>query len=277
MNDRSPKSIYLLIPSLLLTFAAPMVFGTGVGAQTSASPDRQADPELRTTDQVLEQVCDFLKAQESFTFDVDVSYDDVLDSGAKVQYSAYQKVWVHKPNRYRSDYVGDERTTSFYYDGKSFALYAPNLDYYATKAAPETLDAVLDQIESKYGVTIPMSNLVVSDPCANMKSNVQRTMFIGVNMVNRIQMYHILLLGEDRDYQMWVTQDQQPLLTKAIITYKTLPGAPQYTVFFSNWNFNPQIPADTFTFKPPEGAIEIEFLPAEEFLPTTGNSNVPQN
>jgi hypothetical protein len=90
-------------------------------------------------------------------------------------------------------------------------------------------------------------------------------------------MYHILLLGEDRDYQMWVTQDQQPLLTKAIITYKTLPGAPQYTVFFSNWNFNPQIPADTFTFKPPEGAIEIEFLPAEEFLPTTGNSNVPQN
>jgi hypothetical protein len=253
-----------------------MVSGTGVWAQTSASPSNQARTGLRTTDQVVDQVCDFFKAKQSFTFDMDVSYDDVLDSGAKVQYSAYQKVWVQKPNRLRSDYVGDERTTSFYYDGKSFTLYAPNLDYYSTKAAPDTLDAVLDRVEQKYGVTIPMSNLVVSDPCADMKSNVQRTMFIGVDMVNRIPMYHILLLGDDRDFQLWVTQDKQPLLRKAIITYKTLPGAPQYTVFLSNWNFNPKIPADTFTFTPPEGAREIEFLPAEGFLPTTGNSNVQQ-
>lgn len=75
----------------------------------------------------------------------------MLDSGGKVQYSAYQKVWVQKPNRLRSDYVGDLRTTRFYYDGKSFTLYAPNLNYYSTKAAPATLDAVLDQVEDKYG------------------------------------------------------------------------------------------------------------------------------
>jgi hypothetical protein len=122
-----------------------------------------------------------------------------------------------------------------------------------------------------------MSNLVASDPCAAIKSDVQRTMFVGVDMVNRIPMYHILLIGNDRDYQIWVTQDKQPLLRKAIITYKTLPGSPQYTVFLSNWNFKPKIPADTFTFTPPEGAIEIEFLPAEQFQPATGNSNVPQN
>ena len=283
MNDRSETSIrsasqslkYLLIPSLLLTFVAPVVSGTGVLAQTPTPPSSQAGTWLRTTDQVVDQVCDFLKAQQSFTFDMDVSYDDVLDSGAKVQYSAYQRVWVQKPNRLRSDYVGDERTTSFYYDGKSFTLYAPNLNYYSTKAAPNTLDAVLDQVEEKHGITIPMSNLVASNTCADMKSNVQRTMFIGVDMVNRIPMYHILLLGSDRDYQIWVTQDKQPLLRKAIITYKTLPGSPQYTVFLSNWNFNPKIPADTFTFTPPQGASEIEFLPAE-FLPATGNSNVQQ-
>lgn len=267
---------YLLISSLLLTFVAPVVSRTDLLAQTPTPSSSQAGTQLKTTDQVLDQVCNFLKAQQSFTFDMDISYDDVLDSGAKVQYSAYQRVWVQKPNRLRSDYVGDERVTSFYYDGKSFTLEAPNLNYYSTKPAPATLDAVLDQIEQKYGMTIPMSNLWASDPCLDMKSHVQKTMFIGVDMVNKIPMYHILMIGDDRDYQIWVTQDKQPLLTKAIITYKNLPESPQYTVFVSNWDFNPKIPPDTFTFTPPEGAIKIEFLPVKDLLPTTDNSNAPQ-
>jgi hypothetical protein len=262
---------FLLIPSLLMVCAAPVFSGTGGLAQTPApasSPaSSPASTELRTTDQMVDQICDFLQAQPSFTVNMDVTYDDVLDSGVKVQYSAYQSVWVQKPNRLRSDYVGDERNTRFYYDGQSFTLYDSDLNYYSTKAAPDTLDAVLAQVEEKYGITIPMSNLAASDTCAAIKSNVQRPIFIGVDMVNQIPMYHLLLIGHDRDYQIWVTRDKQPLLRKAIITYKTLPGSPQYTVLLSNWNFNPQIPAETFTFTPSADAIEIEFLPIE-FLPT---------
>ena len=268
---------YLLPPSLILTFTAAVVSGLGALAQTPTPLPKPASSTLRSEAQIVDQVCDFLKAQKSFTFEMDISYDDVLDSGAKVQYSAYQRVWVSKPNRLHSDYVGDERTTSLFYDGKSFTLYAPNSNYYLTVEAPDNLDAFFDEVEEKLGVTIPMSNLLVSDPCAYMKSDVQQTMFIGVDLVNREPMYHILLLGNDRDYQIWVTQDGKPLLRKAIITHKTLPESPQYTVFFSNWDFSPKIPANTFTFTPPQGAIEIESLPAEESLPTTGNSNVPKN
>jgi hypothetical protein len=268
---------FFLISSLLLVCATPMASGIGVLAQTPTPSSSQADTNtnLATTNQVIDQVCDFLQAQQSFTVDIDITYDDVLDSGNKVQYSAYQSVSVQKPNRLRSDYVGDERNTRFYYDGTSFTLYAPDLNYYSTKAAPNTLDAVLAQVEEKYGITIPMSNLVASNTCADMKSNVQQTMFIGVDMVNRVPMNHILLIGNDRDYQIWVTKDKQPLLSKAIITYKNLPGAPQYTALLSNWNFNPQIPAETFTFTPPADATKIEFLPVES-LPTTGNRNFPQ-
>lgn len=267
---------FLLIPSLLLACAVPVVSVTGALAQTPASPSSQTDNSLRTTDQVIDQVCDFLKTQQSFTFDMDVSYDDVLDSGSKVQYTAYQSVWVQKPNRLRSDYVGDERITRFYYDGKSFTLYTPDLNYYSTKAAPNNLDAVLAQVEEKYGITIPMSNLAASDTCADMKANVQQTIFVGVDMVNRVPMDHILLIGSDRDFQIWVTRDKQPLLRKAIITYKTLPGSPQYTAVLSNWNFNPQIPAETFSFTPPEDAVKIEFLPAT-ILPTTNPSATTQS
>jgi hypothetical protein len=95
-------------------------------------------------------------------------------------------------------------------------------------------------------------------------------------MVNRIPMYQILMQGQERDYQIWVTRDPQPLLKKAIITYKTLPGSPQYTAVFSNWNFNPNTPAETFTFSPPIGAKKIEFLPTQ-VLPASVTGGAPQN
>jgi hypothetical protein len=121
-----------------------------------------------------------------------------------------------------------------------------------------------------------MSNLVASDPCADIKSTIERTLFIGVDMVNRVPQYHILMVGEERDFQIWVTEGKQPLLRKAIISYKTLPGSPQYTAVFSNWNFKPQIPAETFTFTPPEGASKIEILPAAT-LPDADNTSTPKN
>jgi hypothetical protein len=262
----------LLIPVLLTACTSFLVNGAGASAQPPAFPAKGTGPGLRTTNQVLDQVCRFLEAQKAFSVDMDITYDDVLASGEKVQYSAFQTLWIQKPNRLRSDYVGDERVTSFYYDGKTATLESPNLNYYATKAAPATLDAALDQFQQKYGVTIPMSNLAASQTCADMKADVQRSLFIGVDMVNRMPMYHILLSGKERDYQIWVTRDPQPLLQKAIITYKTLPGSPQYTVYLSNWNFKPQISPDTFTFTPPKNAIQIEILPAMENRTVTQTS-----
>ncbi|WP_448573183.1 DUF2092 domain-containing protein [Trichothermofontia sp.] len=104
----------VLIASLLLTLALPISRNTGALAQTPAADSKPDAPRSRTTAQVVDQVCDFLKAQRSFTVEMDITYDNVLDFGNKVQYSAYQSLSVQKPNRLRSEYVGDERVTDFY-------------------------------------------------------------------------------------------------------------------------------------------------------------------
>ncbi|MEG3436331.1 DUF2092 domain-containing protein [Pannus brasiliensis CCIBt3594] len=252
---------FLSIVSLGLPLVFPVVSATGLPAQTPPASAEKTAPRPRTAEQLLDEVCAVLKNARSFTVDMDITYDAVLDSGSKVQYSAYQQVWVQKPDRLRSDYIGDERATRFYYDGKTATLQDTNRNLYATKTAPNTLDGALNQVEEKYGITIPMSNLAAGDPCADIKANVSRMIFVGVDMVNRVPMYHLLLIGSDRDFQLWITREPRPLLKKAIITYKNLPGAPQYTAVLSNWNFNPKIPANTFTFTPPKGSIGIEFLP----------------
>jgi len=237
----------------ILSLLLPWVTAAGVLAEI---PTLSQEIRPKTAEQVIEQLCANLTKQRSFTVNMDVTYDDILDSGAKVQYSADQNIWVEKPDRLRSDYTGDERVTRFFYDGKTFTLADLEQDLYVTKPAPNTLDEALDQVEQRYGITIPMSNLAANDPCADLMADVRQIIFIGNNMVNGEQMYHLL--------QIWVTQDATPLLRKAIITYKTLPGSPQYTAILSDWNFKPSTPADTFTFQPGSESIPIELLPPRD-------------
>ena len=252
-----------LLASLLVACTIPLVTISKVLTQTPPSSSKLPSTGLKTTDQLLNQVCDFLQDRQSFTVEMDITYDNILDSGEKVQYSAYQKIWVNKPNQLRSDYWGDERNTRFYYDGKYLTLQNTELDFYATKPAPSSIDEMVENIETKYGFSIPLSNLFVSDPCAKVTSDIKKSVFVGSNLVNRLPGYHILFIGEDRDWQIWVSRGRQPLPVKVVITYKNLPGSPQYTAVLSKWNFNPQIPADTFIYEPSQEAIGIEFLPVE--------------
>jgi hypothetical protein len=134
---------------------------------------------------------------------------------------------------------------------------------YATRPAPANIDAAIAEIEEKYDVTIPLSKLVVSDPCKEITPNIKKSTYIGFDMVNRVPSYHFLFNGEDKDFQVWISDDAEPTPQKILITYKKLPGSPQYTAVLSNWNFNPQIPANAFNFTPPAGTGKIDFLPSE--------------
>ncbi len=234
-----------------------MVFPGVCAAQLP--PESPVFPELEP-EEVLKQACNTLRSKQSFTVDVDITYDNVLDSGEKVQYSAFQQLWMRRPNQLKTEYIGDERNTSFYYDGKTFTLLARKLNLYATKPAPPTLDEAIANFEEKYNVSIPLSNLLVSDPCKNIIPKIQKSTYLGFNLANGGPAYHFLFTGKDIDFQIWISDDAEPIPQKVVLTFKNLPSEPQYVAVLSNWNFNPEIPDDTFQFKPPSGAGAIDFL-----------------
>ena len=124
----------------ILSLLLPWVTAAAVLAEI---PTLAQEIRPKTAEQVIEQLCANLTKQRSFTVKMDVTYDDILDSGAKVQYSAYQNIWVEKPDRLRSDYTGDERVTRFFYDCKTFTLADLERDLYVTTPAPNTLVDIL--------------------------------------------------------------------------------------------------------------------------------------
>ncbi|MBW4696408.1 MAG: DUF2092 domain-containing protein [Aphanocapsa lilacina HA4352-LM1] len=250
--------------ALLCLLLGGLAVGTAPATFAQPLPPQLPVPsQLLPADQALDKVCTTLKEQQAFSVEVDTVYDNVLADEQKIQYSAYQMLSVQKPDRVRSDYVGDERVSRFYYNGKSFALLSPLQNLYVSREAPATIDAAVDAIAEKYDVTIPLSNLIVSDPCTKLKLDTLEATYIGTDMVNRVPGYHYLFTGKTRDWQLWVSEGEKPLPLKMVITYRDLPQSPQYTAVFSRWDLSPQFGEQTFAFVPPEGARAIGFLSSE--------------
>ena len=67
-----------------------------------------------------------------------------------------------------------------------------------------------------------------------------------------------LFSTEEIDWQIWV-DNVVPVIRRIVVTYKKLPGDPQFAVTFTDWDFNVTLPDSVFAFEPPPGATRVEF------------------
>ena len=76
-----------------------------------------------------------------------------------------------------------------------------------------------------------------------------------------IDCHHIAIRGSEIDVQLWVEEGDKPLPRKIMITSKWEGGSPRYTANMW-WNSEPDISADIFEFRAPDGAVKISFAHA---------------
>ena len=69
------------------------------------------------------------------------------------------------------------------------------------------------------------------------------------------------------ELELWLSKNEQSLPRRLIVTYRSLPGQPNFIAQFSDWNFNIH-PADAdFAFQPPAGATQVELKPVAAAAP----------
>lgn len=70
------------------------------------------------------------------------------------------------------------------------------------------------------------------------------------------------------ELELWLSKAAQTLPRRLIVTYRALPGEPNFIAEFSDWNFNIH-PADAeFVFQPPADAVQVAMKP----LPQTATA-----
>src|SRR6516165_4138874 len=112
-----------------------------------AAPTNAAAPAVaEQADQLLKEMSAYIGSANEFTFHADITFDHVLPSGQKLQFSAAEEVVLKRPGGLYIEWNGDLGARQFWYDGKSVTLYDPATPFYAGEAAPPEVDKMLEQL-----------------------------------------------------------------------------------------------------------------------------------
>ena len=230
-----------------------------VGARAQAPPATQpgVDP---VADQILRQYCEFLAKTPAFAVHAEVWKDEVLPSGHKIQVTRTIELAVRRPDRFHIDARAHHKGRAIWYDGKTITVLERLRNLYSTVEAPGNIDDALDTLAMKFGITVPLEDLAVSDPYASCMKNVTTGGFFGEESILGVSCRHIGFSTDRIDWQMWIAQGPQPLPQKIVITYRQEDQSPQFIAILSRWNLMDRASDLAFQFIPPDSSSKIPMV-----------------
>ncbi len=217
---------------------------------------------------LLKAMGDCLKNAKEFSFEAYQISDYILDSGQKIQLSDYVKVIVKRPNQVYSDSTGDTRNERIWYNGTKLTVLNKTDNTYGIITVPNTIDKTLDYINSNFRTTLPIADLLVSDPYASAIANVESGVYLGKHYVGKVKCHHLAFRQDGLDWQIWIQDSKTLLPLQLAITFKELPSHPQFIAILKNWNLSPQIEEKTFVPQLPPNAKKVELLPKKKNVNT---------
>ncbi len=242
--------------------------GSAATAGAAEEPAAESPPVERRIDETaakyMRAACAHLKDQKAFSVHAESTLEEIFRSGRRVQHSRGITVTVRRPDRLRADILFDKGRREFFYDGKSVTITDVDAKVYGRFDAPSTVEAMLDDAMTRFGVQIPLEDLVSAEPCGALEKAVESGWYLGRHYFAGGYYHHLLFSSPDVDLQVWVSDEEKPLFRKLVLRYKNEPGEPQYGVALSEWDFAPAIEEATFTFTPPADAHQIEFVAAAQ-------------
>lgn len=218
------------------------------------------EPEAITA---LQKMGTFLREQQSFTVHTTTETDYVLDNGQKVRLSSRGELLVRRPDHMRADVVSDRKERQFFYDGKTFTMYGPRVGYYATVAAPNTINGLATTLEDEYGLEFPLVDLfrLGSDP-ATIRAITSATV-IGPEKLDGVVTDHYAFRQPGLDWQIWIERGPRPVPRKLVLTTTDVSARPEHSVAM-NWELGARHPDSVFAFVPPKDSSRIAMAPLLE-------------
>ena len=224
-----------------------------------AAPNAAAPAIAEQADRLIKEMSAYIGSAQEFTFHADVTFDHVLPSGQKLQFSAAEEVVLQRPGRLYVEWNGDLGARKFWYDGKSVTLYDPATPFYASETAPPEVDDMLGQLLPKLDFVPPLADFLYRDPYKAVRDNIQYGFDLGQTDVNGRSCRALAFVEKDIDWQIWIENGPQLTPCKLVITYKNQPAQPQFTAVFSDWDFAPRIAEPVFVPELPPGTQKIPF------------------
>jgi hypothetical protein len=225
-----------------------------------SSPARAEDkPSIEPrAERILKAAAANLLASKSFMFRGEIISQLGISGAQRLDYVGTVQVAVRRPDHVWTRVEGEQGRKSNWYDGKTYTHANLGANFYAVWPAPPTIEEFLDKMREKLGFTVPLSNLMRQDLEKEVFKGIKTGFYVGEAVVGGHACSHLAFTQENMDWQIWV-DDVIPAVRRIALTYKKLPGSPQLSVTFTDWDFNATLPDSVFAFAPAPGMTRADF------------------
>ena len=232
-----------------------------LGFGLAVAPVMAAEGIGPEADKILRSMSGYLGGLSTFSMSADIDNEIVDLQGQKLQFSSSATFVVARPAKFHVQRKGAFADAEFIFDGKTVTLYGKNANAYLQVEGPKTIDEATRALGFETGLDMPAVELLDADPYAGLVSNVLSSNYLGTVYVNGIECHYLTFRAAQVDWQLWVATGDKPLPMKYIITSKWVTAAPQYSIRFRDWDTDPRIKTDQFSFSAPKGASRLDSIP----------------
>lgn len=249
----------LALALLAMSIAAPCARAQTAPAAAAQPAENAVDP---ASIQALKDMGAYLQTLKRFRVSTEVTGERVLADGEKLQHTATAAMDVERPNRIRVVMRSARSERELIYNGKAVTLYTPAQKYYSTVDFTGNLGELVDRLEERYGVQLPLQDLFLWGTPAAPVDKIESAMNAGQDIVGGEVCDHYAFRQGTIDWQLWIRAGDRPLPCKLVITNRADEARPQ-SVSLIDWNLKPTFKDSVFTFAPPKGVKKIEIVPVK--------------
>lgn len=187
-----------------------LIFSFSSWATEPPKPHPKIDPRA---EELLKNACATLAAQKNLEFHAEITFDEVLPSGIKLQHAAALDLARQLPDRLAVAYASDLGSKRFWYNGKSATLPDSARKVYGTIPVESSIGGMLAKIQEKAGFAVALSDFAVANP-SEILQRMSFGIYVGLGDVDGVTCDHLAFAGAEADFQIWLERGKQALPKK---------------------------------------------------------------
>jgi hypothetical protein len=169
------------------------------------------------------------------------------------------EVLVRRPDRLMVDINGDDGQAKIGYDGKTLTVYSVTANKYGQMPISGSIETMLRAASERMGVDFPLADLLADQPGQAFLNGVVTGKKVGAVTIDGQKCNHFFFLQPPGiELELWSEADQRALPRRIAVTYRSVPGEPQFLSQMSDWKLGINPPDDAFVVKIPAGATKVE-------------------
>jgi hypothetical protein len=181
-------------------------------------------------------------------------------------------VLAARPDKIAITATGDDGTIKLVYDGQQVSVFDAVDNKYAQIPMTGSLQHMFDQVSERLGVEFPLADLFGDDPTQSFLTGVISGKEVDTDRIDGSPARHLFFTQSGAtELELWVENNDRAAPRRLIITYRALPGTPNFVAEFSDWNFQNRPSDAEFAFQPPAGATKVDLAN----IGTLNGSNTP--